>query len=157
MFGVLRGAGCSMKPEEQAHWMNHICGVCLALRDQAGHAARITTNYDAALLSVLCEAQSEAPTQQTTSCCPLRGSRFRAEVVAPENAGAKYAASIALTAGAVKIDDHVDDGETVLRHAPRVARAVGSMSWPCWARIFSRSLRSVLVTPGPSWAELISA
>ena len=70
MFGVLRGAGCSMEPEEQAHWMNHICGVCLAVRDQAGHAARITTNYDAALLSVLCEAQAEVPAQQAMSCCP---------------------------------------------------------------------------------------
>ena len=72
MFGVLKGASCAMKPEERQEWMGHICGVCLSLRDNYGHAARITTNYDAALLSVLCEAQSEASTERELIDLPKR-------------------------------------------------------------------------------------
>ncbi|MGB0386546.1 MAG: DUF5685 family protein [Ardenticatenaceae bacterium] len=127
MFGVLKGASCAMKPEERQEWMGHICGVCLSLRDNYGHAARITTNYDAALLSVLCEAQSEASTERYTSYCPLR-SNFKSDVVAPSSAAAGYAASIALTMGATKIEDHVEDNETFLRRIPNVSRQV-AQTW----------------------------
>ena len=127
MFGVLKGATCAMKPKEKQQWMGHICGVCLSLRDNYGHTARITTNYDAALLSVLCEAQSDVSTQTYTSYCPLR-SNFKSEVVAPSSAAAEYAASIALTMGATKIQDHVEDDETFLRRIPNLSRQV-AQTW----------------------------
>lgn len=123
MFGVLKGAGCAMKPEEKKAWMGHICGLCLALRDNAGHASRITTNYDAALLSVLCEAQVPATvseTQKYSSRCPLR-SNYKADVTAPDSAAAQYAASIALIMSATKIDDHLEDKETFLQHMPTLS------------------------------------
>lgn len=121
MFGVLRGASCGLKPDQKMQWMNHICGVCLALRDNGGQASRLCTNYDSALISVLYEAQSDRPVEMTTSHCALRGSRFRAEVVSPQDVGAQYAASIALTAGATKIEDHIEDGETALRWFPKLS------------------------------------
>ncbi len=127
MFGVLKGASCAMNPEERQEWMAHICGVCLSLRDNYGHSARITTNYDAALLSVLCEAQSEASTERYTSYCPLR-SNFKSDVVAPSSAAAEYAASIALSMGATKIQDHVEDDETFLRHIPNLSQQV-AQTW----------------------------
>ena len=127
MFGVLKGASCAMNPEERQEWMGHICGVCLSLRDNYGHSARITTNYDAALLSVLCEAQSEASTERYTSYCPLR-SNFKSDVVAPSSGAAQYAASIALSMGATKIQDHVEDNETFLRRIPNLSRQV-AQTW----------------------------
>ncbi len=122
MFGVLRGASCAMKPEERVQWMNHICGVCLALREEGGQASRITTNYDSALISVLCEAQETAPAEMVQSTCPLRGTRMRGDVVSPQATGAKYGAALALTAGATKIEDHVADGDTALRYLPGMSR-----------------------------------
>ena len=121
MFGVLRGASCAMKPEERDQWMNHICGVCLALREEGGQASRITTNYDSALISVLCEAQETTRLETAVSTCPLRGPRLRAEVVSPHSKGAQYGAALALTAGATKIDDHVADGDSALRYLPRIS------------------------------------
>ena len=123
MFGVLKGARRTMKPEDKQELMRHVCGTCLSLRDNYGHAARITINYDAALLSVLCEAQSEASTEQYTSHCPLRH-EFKLDVVAPSSAAAEYAASIALTMGATKIEDHIEDNETFWHHLPTLSQGV---------------------------------
>lgn len=123
MFGVLKGTSCSMETADRREWMGHICGVCLALRDNAGHASRVTTNYDAALISALCEAQTTAPPERYTSHCPLR-SQFKAQVTAPKSAAAQYAASVALVMAATKIEDHVADGETSLRHVPTLSKAV---------------------------------
>ena len=112
MFGVLRGASCGLPQQQRDQWMNHICGVCLALRDQGGQAARLCTNYDAALISVLCEAQTAEPLALQTSTCALRGQRrFSTAVIAPTNPAAQYAATLALSAGATKIADHVADGD----------------------------------------------
>lgn len=121
MFGVLKGASCAMHTEERREWMGHICGVCLALRDTAGHPARIATNYDAALISVLCEAQNPAPPARVTTHCPLR-SQFKAQITAPESDGSRYAAAVALMMAATKIEDHVADGETMLRYVPGPAK-----------------------------------
>lgn len=37
-------------------WMAHLCGLCLTLRGEHGQAARLVTNYDGLLVSVLVEA-----------------------------------------------------------------------------------------------------
>jgi hypothetical protein len=115
MFGVLKGASCALKDNERQEWMGHICGTCLALRDNAGQASRIVTNYDAALMSVLCEAQNPTPPERYISRCPLRHN-FKAEVTAPDSVAAQYAASVALMMASTKIQDHVADNETFLRH-----------------------------------------
>jgi hypothetical protein len=120
MFGILKGASCAMKTSERQEWLGHLCGVCLALRGRAGHLSRLATNYDAALIAALCEAQNPAPPQRYTSHCPLR-SHFKTEVTAPDSAAAQYAAAVALVMASTKIQDHVADGETFLRHLPSLA------------------------------------
>ncbi len=120
MFGVLRGTSCSLKRDDRQAWMGHICGTCIALRDNYGQPSRLTTNYDAALLSVLCEAQNPAPAEQITTFCPLR-SKATMPIAAPDSGGAKYAASVALLMASTKIEDHVEDKETFLRHIPYLA------------------------------------
>lgn len=138
MFGVLRSSSCSMPKEQQQAWMGHVCGMCLALRNNAGQPSRITTNYDAALLSVLCEAQSDTEPERHTSYCPLR-SHFKADVTAPSSTAAEYAAAIALTIGATKINDHIDDNETFLRHIPTLARGV-ARAWHTQGQALAHTL-----------------
>ena len=105
----------------QQAWMGHICGVCLALRDQSGHLSRVATNYDAALISVLCEAQTSAPVERYTSHCPLR-SHFKAEITAPDSSAAQYAASIALVMASTKVEDHLVDQDSFVYRVPWLPR-----------------------------------
>lgn len=127
MFGVLRGCGKHLDQVQHQEWWSHICGLCLTLRDQHGQAARMSTNYDAALLSVLYEAQSEQPPEAATHACPLR--RFnRAAVIPASRVGAQYAASVALLAAGTRINDHLADGDTWLRRIPLLPGKVAK-SW----------------------------
>ncbi|XOF32761.1 MAG: DUF5685 family protein [Candidatus Electrothrix sp. YB6] len=117
MFGVLRHAGCVMAPEEQQEWTGHVCGLCLALKNQYGHFARLTTNYDAALLSALYDAQTTQLQNSRISYCPLRSSRRRrAKIITPDNPGVRYAAAMSLIMASSRIKDHIQDNETGLRY-----------------------------------------
>jgi hypothetical protein len=124
MFGLIKGCSCHFTPAEKQAWIGHVCGLCLTLRDRQGQVARLATNYDAALLSVLCEAQSAAPLTTYHHVCPLRGFR-PAEVVASTNTGSQFAAAIAGLMAGTKVADHLADGETALRYLPGAAGAVG--------------------------------
>ncbi|MCI5145095.1 MAG: hypothetical protein D3923_06075, partial [Candidatus Electrothrix sp. AR3] len=115
MFGILKNAGCAMAPAEQQQWTGHVCGLCLALKNQYGQFSRLTTNYDAALLSALYDAQSPAQQSERVSYCPLRKS-FKVKVIAFENSGVRYAASMSLMMASSKIKDHILDNETGLRY-----------------------------------------
>lgn len=110
MFGIIRGCRCHLDSEARRSWQAHICGLCLALRDHHGQLSRMTTNFDAAFLSVLCEAQSEKETVCVKHACPLRRFR-RMDVVAPTNQGAQFAATISQLMAATKIEDHLADGD----------------------------------------------
>ncbi len=132
MFGVLKNAGCAIEPGERQQWIGHVCGVCLALKKHHGHPSRIATNYDAALLSVLCDAQTAQPQAKRTSYCPLRNS-FKTEVLADHNPGVQYAASIALMMAASRAKDHIRDNETGLRYIRSIATHV-SNNWMRAAR-----------------------
>lgn len=123
MFGVLKPI-CSWSCHEKSEWMGHLCGTCLALRDHCGQTARLTTNYDAALISVLCEAQAAAPLPTVTHVCPLRGLR-RAEVIAPSASASRYAASLSTLMAATKIDDHAADGDGWVARLPTLFKALG--------------------------------
>ena len=82
MFGVIKGCGCNFSQAERRAWVSHVCGLCLTLRDNYGQLSRLATNYDAALLSVLTEAQMTQPLERERHLCPIRGRGFqRAEVV----------------------------------------------------------------------------
>ncbi|MGW4811195.1 DUF5685 family protein [Kitasatospora cineracea] len=111
MFGIIRPCRHRLSEGLHASWMAHLCGLCLALRDDHGQLARTATNYDGLVISVLVEAQSSrAEERRTAGPCPLRGMRT-APVARGE--GARLAAAVSLALASVKVRDHVVDGDGV--------------------------------------------
>lgn len=114
MFGIIRPCRHRLADGLREAWMAHLCGLCLALRDDHGHAARIATNYDGLIISVLVEAQAEperaASGRRKAGPCPLRGMRT-AQVARGE--GARLAAAVSLVLASAKMRDHVEDGDGV--------------------------------------------
>jgi hypothetical protein len=121
-----------------AAWTAHLCGLCLALREEHGQFARLVTNYDGLVISALVEAQSVRSTRRQAGPCPLRGMR-RAEVA--QGSGAKLAAAVSLLLASAKLRDHVVDGDGVCARRPvaGAARRVASR----WARQGAASGRGV--------------
>ncbi|MEU6604544.1 DUF5685 family protein [Streptomyces shenzhenensis] len=117
MFGIVRPCRHRLGAGLGAQWMAHLCGLCLALRGDHGQFARVVTNYDGLLLSVLTEAQAgRAGTgRRTAGPCPLRGMRT-ASVAQGE--GARLAAAVSLVLAAAKVRDHVTDEDGLLTHRP---------------------------------------
>lgn len=109
--------------------MAHLCGLCLALRKDHGQFARLVTNYDGLLISVLTEAQAGrgGGGRRTAGPCPLRGMRT-ASVAQGE--GARLAAAVSLVLASAKVRDHVADGDGLLARKPvaLAARRVAA-SW----------------------------
>lgn len=105
-----------------AEWTAHLCGLCLALRADHGQFARVATNYDGLLISVLTEAQSEraAGARRTAGPCPLRAMRT-APVARGE--GARLAAAVSLVLASAKVRDHVADRDGLLARRPVAAAA----------------------------------
>lgn len=97
--------------------MAHLCGLCLALRSDHGQFARIVTNYDGLIVSVLTEAQAERTTgrRRTAGPCPLRAMRT-APVARGE--GARLAAAVSLVLASAKVRDHVADRDGLLKRRP---------------------------------------
>jgi hypothetical protein len=86
--------------------------MCLSLRDDHGQAARLATNYDGLVISVLAEAQADgAPQRRAAGRCALRGMR-KADVAVGDCA--RLAATVSLVLAAAKIRDHVGDGDGAL-------------------------------------------
>ncbi|NRQ40849.1 hypothetical protein HII36_54955 [Nonomuraea sp. NN258] len=81
------------------------------MRDGQGHPARLATNYDTLVISVLAEAQLPAASpHRVAGPCALRGLRT-AEVVDARAGGARLAAGVSLVLAAGKLRDHVADGD----------------------------------------------
>ncbi|MET9741369.1 DUF5685 family protein, partial [Streptomyces sp. NPDC006422] len=98
MFGMVRPCSHRLGESLRTQWMAHLCGLCLALRGDHGQFARVVTNYDGLLISVLTEAQSEragsgGAWRRQAGPCPLRGMRG-ASVARGE--GARLAAAVSL-------------------------------------------------------------
>src|SRR5215472_13942814 len=111
VFGIIRPCRHQLGSELSAAWQAHLCGVCLALRDDHGHAARLVTNYDALVVSVLVEAQSVAPpARRPAGRCALRRMR-RAEIAAGDCP--RFAAAMSLMLAAAKLRDHAVDRDGV--------------------------------------------
>ncbi|MFE1715506.1 DUF5685 family protein, partial [Streptomyces sp. NPDC058728] len=117
MFGIVRPCTHRLGERFKAEWMAHLCGLCLALRGDHGQFARIVTNYDGLLVSVLTEAQSgPAPgARRTAGPCPLRGMRTAAVA---QGEGARLAAAVSLVLASAKVRDHVADRDGLLARAP---------------------------------------
>jgi hypothetical protein len=138
MFGVLQGCGCHFTKVERQEWMAHVCGLCLALRRGHGQISRLTTNYDAALLSVLYEAQASEPAQRRSHLCPLRPG-LRGNVVPDDQPGARYAAAVCALTGATKIADHIADAEGWPSRLPTIAGGLADR-WAQQARLSAGAL-----------------
>ena len=128
MFGFLRPCRHHLPPELHARWSEHLCGLCLTLRDEAGQLARATTHVDALVVSVLAEAQGIGG-RRRAGPCPLRGMRPAPVVVGD---GARLAASTALLLASDAVTDHVADGDGPFARRP-VARA-GARVADAWSR-----------------------
>ncbi|MER7490193.1 DUF5685 family protein [Streptomyces sp. NPDC126497] len=117
MFGMVRPCRHRLGEKLTAQWTAHLCGLCLALRGDHGQFARIVTNYDGLLISVLTEAQSvgAGAGRRTAGPCPLRGMRT-ASVAHGE--GARLAAAVSLVLASAKVRDHVADGDGMLARRP---------------------------------------
>jgi hypothetical protein len=112
LFGVVRPCRHRLSATERTRWAGHLCGLCLTLRDEVGHDARLATSYDGLLLSVLVEDLAPAAVgHRRAGPCPLRGMR-PARVVASTAAAAQLAASVSLLLAAAKVADHVADGQS---------------------------------------------
>ncbi|WP_030372600.1 DUF5685 family protein [Streptomyces rimosus] len=122
MFGIVRPCTHRLSQGLKAEWMAHLCGLCLALRADHGQFARVVTNYDGLIVSVLTDAQTGrvAERRRTAGPCPLRGMRT-ASVAKGE--GARLAASVSLVLASAKIRDHVADRNGMLRRRPVAAAA----------------------------------
>ncbi|MEV6208445.1 DUF5685 family protein [Kitasatospora sp. NPDC051914] len=122
MFGIIRPCRHSLSEALHNSWTAHLCGLCLALRDDHGQLARTATNYDGLVISVLVEAQAPrvADGRRTAGPCPLRGMRT-AEVARGE--GARLAAAVSLALASVKVRDHVLDADGVFARRPVAAGA----------------------------------
>ncbi|MEV6161018.1 DUF5685 family protein [Streptomyces sp. NPDC052052] len=122
MFGIVRPCAHRLSEGLRTEWMAHLCGLCLALRSDHGQLARVVTNYDGLIVSVLTEAQSERTTgwRRTAGPCPLRAMRT-APVARGE--GARLAAAVSLVLASAKVRDHVADGDGLLKRRPVAAAA----------------------------------
>jgi hypothetical protein len=129
MFGIVRPCRHRLTEGLKTQWMAHLCGLCLALRGDHGQFARVVTNYDGLLISVLTEAQAapSAGGRRTAGPCPLRGMRT-ASVAQGE--GARLAAAVSLVLASAKVRDHVADKDGLLARRPMAlaARRVAA-SW----------------------------
>ncbi|MFD8937050.1 DUF5685 family protein [Streptomyces sp. NPDC059578] len=122
MFGIVRPCRHRLGEQLSSAWMAHLCGLCLSLRRDHGQFARLVTNYDGLLVSVLTEAQVEPGAQgrRRAGPCPLRGMRG-ASVARGE--GARLAAAVSLVLAAAKVRDHALDGDGLLARRPLAAAA----------------------------------
>lgn len=122
MFGIIRPCRHRLGEGLRTEWMAHLCGLCLALRGEYGQFARVATNYDGLIVSVLTEAQSErtGDWRRGAGPCPLRGMRS-ADVAQGE--GARLAATVSLVLAAAKVRDHMADGDGLLGRRPVKAAA----------------------------------
>ncbi|MDI1464135.1 DUF5685 family protein [Catellatospora sp. KI3] len=120
MFGIIRPCAHSLTERLHAQWLGHLCGLCLALRDEHGQAARIVTNYDGLIISALTQAQLGTAQQRTAGPCPLRG--MRTATVA-DGVGARLAATVSLVLASAKLSDHAADGDGLYARRPVAAGA----------------------------------
>ncbi|WP_367137113.1 DUF5685 family protein [Saccharothrix sp. HUAS TT1] len=127
MFGIIRPCRNRLGPELRESWLAHLCGLCLALRDDHGQLARVVTNYDGLVISALVEAQA-GRSRRSAGPCALRGMQSADVAV---GTGARLAASVSLVLASAKVGDHVSDGDGVFARAPM--RGVGRQVARRWA------------------------
>ena len=143
VFGLLTPCRHTMPDDLFTQWQAHLCGLCLSLRDGHGHPSRLTTNTDAAMVSILVAAQRNTTLSTTRAGrCPLRGMKS-AEVVAVGDPGLRLATGVSLTLAAGKAADIVEEQRSGLAPPSRVRWTMAS-SFSCVVQpIFTRSGRGM--------------
>ncbi|WP_026411772.1 DUF5685 family protein [Actinomadura oligospora] len=145
MFGVVRPCRHVLRGRLFEDWMAHLCGLCLTLRREHGQAARVVTNYDGLIVSVLVEAQApETSPRRAAGPCALRGMRG-ARVVRAQAEGARLAAAASLLLAAGKTRDHVADGDGP--YARRLVAAAASRMADRWDEAGGRTGAAVGFDP----------
>jgi hypothetical protein len=130
VFGIIQPCRHRLGSELGAAWQAQLCGVCLALRDDHGQAARLATNYDALVVSVLVDAQMvTAAARRPAGRCVLRRMQ-RAQVAAGDSP--RFAAAVSLMLAGAKLCDHVAARDGLAGRAG-VRVATGQMARR-WAR-----------------------
>jgi hypothetical protein len=139
VFGIIRPCRHRLGDELGAAWQAHLCGMCLSLRDDHGQSARLATNFDGLVVSVLAEAQADgAPQRRTAGRCALRGMR-RADVAIGDCA--RLAATVSLVLAAAKLRDHADDGDGAAgRAGVRIAARSLASRWADAGAVTGRDL-----------------
>ncbi|SDH87352.1 hypothetical protein SAMN05192558_105451 [Actinokineospora alba] len=129
MFGILRPCRHRLPGDLAKTWLAHLCGLCLALRDDHGQLARTVTNYDGLVISALVEAQTATARRRMAGPCALRAMK---PASVAEGSGARLAAAVSLVLASAKINDHVEDRDGVFGRRPvaGAARRVATR----WAR-----------------------
>ncbi|WP_062437886.1 DUF5685 family protein [Herbidospora daliensis] len=144
MFGIVRPCKHNLCGGLFAEWTAHLCGLCVALRDEHGHAARLVTNYDGLLVSVLTEAQSERTRRRRAAPCPLRG--FKGADIAQAE-GVRLAAAVSLILASGKLRDHIEDGDGPFDR--RLVAAGGTRLAGRWSRAGTATAGALAFDPGP--------
>lgn len=126
MRGLIKPCRHRLEKEQYQQWRSHLCGLCLALRDHAGTAARMLTGYDVLLPSVLVEAQQGELTTRVAGPCALRGGT-RAEVVRSDQPAVEFAVAVATLAGSTALMDKVVDKDIPLVVRPGAQRVAVSL------------------------------
>ncbi|MDM8556662.1 DUF5685 family protein [Desulfococcaceae bacterium HSG7] len=134
MFGIFKGRYLNCR--QRRDWMAHLCGICLALKNNYGFPARMAVNTDGVALSVLCEAQADIPFPRSRHRCPLNGYR-EIDIVRPDAVMMSFAAMISVLSGAAKINDHIEDNDSRLPLFPLIFKKI-SHKWEKLAVIHSK-------------------
>ncbi len=144
MFGIVKPCRHTLPADLREEWRAHLCGQCLSLRSQHGQAARLTTNVDAIVLSVLVEAQlPEGSSRSIAGACPLRGMRT-AEVLVADAPSMVHATAVSLSMAAAKVGDHALDQDGWVGRFPRAGLGVARR----WAAEGEKSGRRVQFDTG---------
>jgi hypothetical protein len=135
---MIRPCRHTLGPALRDEWIGHLCGLCLALRDGHGHLARVATNYDGLLISVLVQAQLAGAGTRVAGPCPLRG--MRTATVATGD-GARLAAVVSLMLASATLADHAADGDGALARRSLARAATGlAQRWTRHARVGAAEL-----------------
>ncbi|GAA1951314.1 DUF5685 family protein [Amycolatopsis minnesotensis] len=133
MFGIIRPCRHRLSEGLHADWLAHLCGLCLALRDEHGQLARVVTNHDGLVVSALVEAQVPGG-RRRAGPCPLRGMRGTS---VSHGDGARLAAAVSLVLASAKIGDHAEDGDGVFGR--RAVAGAGRRMAARWTRQAGRT------------------
>jgi len=122
VYGLLAGCQCLLSADARKVWRRYMCGLCESLARGFGPAARLLATPDAAILSLLVEAQAPSIARSPSRCLLRRP--FYVKVPATSSAASRFARAIAVSAAAARLDDAALDGDMRPRWLARLAGAV---------------------------------